>query len=307
MSKPKILVFGANPAWQKTLYFPRFQSGEVNRAEKMDSYASGKGVNFCRAARCRGVAEVELYQFSGGENGRRHENFLRAEGIACQAVQVAAETRCCITLLDLSGAGMTELIEPSQSPGEAELTAMLSALDVGLAQAQGLAITGSLPDGTDKSLYVKVARLAAKHGVKLLVDAIYAPMLDAAQNFLLKINLDELKKLTGEREALVALRAGMSRWSDGVLAITDGSSCAYLAEKGRIWRYSIPEIKVVSPLGSGDTCSAVMLSEMLSGKPAAEAFACALAAASANCLSPRAGEFSNAEAAKLLPKYEPLP
>ncbi len=304
MSKPKILVFGANPAWQKTLYFPHFRSGEVNRAEKMESYASGKGVNFCRAARCRGVADPVLYQFSGGGNGRRHEAGLRAEGIECQAVPVAAETRCCITLLDFSGAAMTELIEPSQAPGEAEIAAMLLALDSGLAQVQGAAITGSLPDGTDKSLYIEVGKRAEKHGVKLLVDAIYAPLLDAVADLILKINLDELKKLTGESEALAALRAGMTRWPHGVLAITDGGNGAFLAEAGRIWRYSIPEIKVVSPLGAGDTCSAVMLSELLAGKPTAESFACALAAASANCLSARAGEFDNAAAAKLLPKYE---
>ena len=306
MTKPLIAVFGANPAWQKTLYFGEFRRGQVNRAEKLELYAGGKGVNFCRAARCRGVAATRLYQFSGGANGKLHEAALGSEGIACRAVHVAAETRCCTTVLDRTGDPMTELIEPSHAPSAAEIAEMLRVFDAGLADAAGAAIAGSLPDGTDKNLYTEVAELAAKHGKVLLVDAVYAPMLDAAGDFILKINMDELKKLTGEADAQAALRSGMEKWPRAVLAITDGAAAAYLAAAGKTWRYAIPRIEVVSALGAGDSCSAVTLSEFLNGRSAVDAFRRGLAAASANCLSSRAGEFSNSDAEKLLPSVEQL-
>lgn len=306
MDKPLISVFGANPAWQKTLYFENFRRGQVNRAEKLELYAGGKGVNFCRAANCRGIAATRLYQFSGGANGNLHEAALEHEGIDCCPVHVAAETRCCTTLLDRTGDAMTELIEPSHAPSAAEIAEMLRLFDTGLAEAAGAAVAGSLPDGTDKALYTEVAKLAAKHGKVLLVDAVYSPMLDAAGDFILKINMDELKKLTGEGDARSALRSGMERWRRGVLAITDGAGQAYLAAEGKMWRYTIPRIEVVSALGAGDTCSAVTLSELLTGRPAVDAFGRGLAAASANCLSPRAGEFANADAEKLLPSVEAL-
>ena len=306
MDKPLIAVFGANPAWQKTLYFGEFRRGQVNRAEKLELYAGGKGVNFCRAAKCRGVARTQLYQCSGGANGALHEAALKREGIDCRPTHVAAETRCCTTLLDRTGDAMTELIEPSHAPSAAEIAEMLKSFDAGLAEANGAAVAGSLPDGTDKSLYTEVAKLAAKHGKTLLVDAVYAPMLDAAGDFILKINMDELKKLTGEDDARSALRSGMARWQRGVLAITDGAAAAYLAAGGGMWRYAIPHIEVVSALGAGDTCSAVTLSEFLNGRSAVEAFRCGLAAASANCLSPRAGEFDDSDVEKLLPTVEAL-
>ena len=306
MRKPLISVFGANPAWQKTLYFENFRRGQVNRAEKLELYAGGKGVNFCRAAACRGVALTRLYQFSGGANGDLHEAALKAEGIDCRAVHVAVETRCCTTVLDRTGDAMTELIEPSHAPSDAEIAEMLRVFDAGLDEAAGAAVAGSLPDGTDRSLYTEVAKLAAKHHKVLLVDAVYSPMLEAAGDFILKINMDELKKLTGEGEARTALRSAMAGWPRGVLAITDGASSAYLAAGGKVWRYAIPRIEVVSALGAGDTCSAVTLSEFLNGKSAVDAFACGLAAASANCLSPRAGEFSNSDARILLPTVEAL-
>ena len=125
MKRPLILVFGANPAWQKTLYFDEFRRGEVNRARALELYAGGKGVNFCRAARCRETARTRLYQFSGGANGDLHEAALKRENIDCRAVRVSHETRCCTTLLDRTGAAMTELIEPSHAVSAAEIDEMV--------------------------------------------------------------------------------------------------------------------------------------------------------------------------------------
>lgn len=306
MKKPLILVFGANPAWQKTLYFEKFRPYEVNRASRLELYAGGKGVNFCRAAKCRGIAETCLYQFSGGANGMMHKAALDEEKISCVPVRVAAETRCCTTCLDRSGNAMTELIEPSHAVSSYEAGEMLRRFDEGLGAAAGAAITGSLPDGTDPELYTRIAELAAKHEVPLLVDAVYAGMLNAARKFVLKINMDELKKLTGEKDADLALRVGAAKWPESVLAITDGGNAAYLAAGGKTYRYDLKKIEVVSALGCGDTCSAVLLSELLDGRDAVEAFACGLAAASANCLTPRAGEFSNADCAALMPEIVEL-
>ena len=57
--------------------------------------------------------------------------------------------------------------------------------------------------------------------------------------------------------------------------------------------------KVVNPVGSGDTASAVLLSCLLADETPEKAFAYAIAAASANCLSMKCGEFDRAIAEKL--------
>jgi len=305
-NRPLIAVFGANPAWQKTLYFSEFRPFEVNRAAGIKRYAGGKGVNFCRAAGCRGAARTRLYQFSGGANGREHEAALRGENIDFCNVEVEWETRCCTTCLDGGGRAMTELIEPSHAPSASAMAEMLEIFDAGLAEASGVAIAGSLPDGTPKTLYTEVAVLAAKHSLPLLVDAVHADTLDAVRKFVLKINMDELKQLTGCEDAGSALSAGAARWPESVLAITDGGAAAFLAAEGGLWRYALPKITVVSALGAGDTCSAVLLSELLIGTSPVEAFACGLAAASANCLTPLAGEFKRSDCGALMPRAERL-
>ncbi len=301
MPKPEIAVFGANPAWQKTLHFARLTPGEVNRALELEAYASGKGVNFCRAAACHGRCRTRLFQFAGGANGRRHEAGLRAEKIAFHSIRTIGETRCCLTCLDRSAGTMTELVEPSAPVSPEEAERMLDAFESALPRSAGAAITGSLPDGTDSALYLEIARAARRRNLPLLVDAVtgIAPALDAAGRFLLKINRSELRRLTGERQDGPALRSAVKRWPDAVLAITAGPDAAFLAAGGAVFRYDLPRLEIVSPLGAGDTCSAVFLSEFLLGAPAEEAFADGLAAANANCLTPKAGEFAPEERLRL--------
>ncbi len=69
--KNTIIVMGANPAWQKTLRFSGLRKNGVCRAERMNAYPGGKGVNFCRAASCFGEAETVLFQFAGGGGERK--------------------------------------------------------------------------------------------------------------------------------------------------------------------------------------------------------------------------------------------
>ena len=109
----KVVVLGPNPAWQKTLFFPTFTKGAVNRARMMEELASGKGINFCRALSCQKQSRFTLLQFSGGENGRKLDKALHESGMDFISIPVQGPTRCCTTCLDESAQVMTELIEPS--------------------------------------------------------------------------------------------------------------------------------------------------------------------------------------------------
>ncbi|MCQ2351974.1 MAG: PfkB family carbohydrate kinase [Victivallaceae bacterium] len=301
-----IAVFGANPAWQKTVYYEKFTPGEVNRAIKMDAFASGKGVNFCRALHCAQLGEAHLFQFADGDNGKKHQNFLDREKIRHTSIATGFETRICSTCIDLATGSATELIEPSFPADETACAAMVSAWASALPDCQGCAITGSLPDKTNPALYGKIIREALMRRLPLLIDAVsgIGAALKTSDRFILKINASELKKLMRQDETVSALRSAAAKWSNAVLAITDGSNNALLAADGKSYTYSLPEIKVVNPIGSGDTASAVLLGNLLSGMDAPSAFARALAAASANCLDPTPGHFDPAVAEKLLPEAE---
>ena len=78
----------------------------------------------------------------------------------------------------------------------------------------------------------------------------------------------------------------MRRFRIGILAVTDGKDPAMLSEGGEIRYLRVPAVeKPVNPIGCGDTCSGVMLTELLSGASPVKAFRNGLAAASANCMT----------------------
>ena len=300
-SEKKILVLGANPAWQKTLYFRNFAYGDVNRSCRMETYPAGKGVNFCRAAKVWGRAVPELYQFTGGVNGDLLRDGLEREDLAAVSIPVAGATRCCTTCLDESTRTMTELIEPSHAVSEAEADRLLEAFKRGLAGASGAAVCGSLPDGSSYTIYHRAAALAHEAGVPILLDAWQniEPCLTAGKN-ILKINRQELSKMTGISDLRAALKALFARFELQFAAITDGAECAYASDGKTLFEYTLmPLAEVVSPLGCGDTASAVLLSEAVAGTPFEYAFQLALGAASANCLNGTSGSFDRSTAAEL--------
>ena len=294
----RILVLGANPARQKTLFFRQVRRGEVNRAARMEVFPSGKGVNFCRAAAVWGRARGMLTQFSGGENGRFVTRSLIAEGLECHNVRTGGNTRCCVTCLDGSAGVMTEIIEPSAAVSPREAARMLALWRELLPEADAAAVCGTLPDGSDYALYRQVAELTHQAGIPLLFDAWreLGPCLETGDN-LLKINREELASLTGQTDLRAGLRQLFRTASPRFAAITDGPGRAFASDGTRLFVYHVPKVaEVVNPIGCGDTASAVLLSELVAGTAAPEAFRRALGAASANCLTSFPGNFDRAAA-----------
>lgn len=306
MKKPHIVGLGANPAYQKTLFFEHFRPGEVNRVTEMQIFASGKGINFCRAGNLYGKADFELIQFAGGENGAFIEQELRKEGLPNRTVRTGGNTRCCSTCLCRKTGIMTEIIEPSTALTEDEFSRGLEEVGTALENADGFAICGTLPSGTDKSFYRLAGELAVRRGIPVLADAYInmEELLAMDGRIFLKINREELSRLTGKSDPVSGLQELQKKYpSIRCAAITDGPEQAWLNYGNDFFVYTLPELeKIVNPIGCGDTASAVWFSELLRQTPPEEAFRFALGAASANCLDPMGGKFDVKVASSLAGK-----
>ena len=137
----------------------------------------------------------------------------------------------------------------------------------------------------------------------MIADAVkgIAPVLELPGRIVLKVNREEFFKITGCSEIESAHRTAEKRWGNVSFAVTNGPGEATYSGDGRFFRYAVPRLEhAVSPLGAGDAATAVFASCLLDGMAEAEAFRVALSAASANCLSARAGEFDPADQRKIL-------
>ena len=303
-SESIILVVGANPAWERVLDFQEFAVGEVNRATGVGGYAAGKATNFCRALKCLGGRfGGRQLTFLGGETGRRFASGLAAEGMECQFVAIQEDTRTCTNCV--CKGTMTELVEPGTPVGPKYRDAFLAMLEQNLPKAVGVAITGSVPSGSEPDFLTKVVQLTVQADLPLLLDNYQnaREVLSNKPDTILKINGMELAKLTGVAgipEGLAALRREYPRVT---AAITDGGRGGWLATPdAAVQEIPVPRLArpVVNPLGAGDTASAVLFAKLLDGESAPEAFRMALAAASASCLTNQAGRFDPALAQSLL-------
>ncbi len=295
----KILVCGLNPAWQKTLHFRSLLPGEVNRAYALEQTASGKGINFSRAAKHWGKAETRLLQFAGGSTGKMLTDVLDHEGIIHITVNSSAVTRTCSTVISETPPSVTELIEPNE-PVTFETSRELyqTGLDA-LDEVDALAVCGTYPPGVTGHFYSGLIEKAVRTGKFVMLDS-FMNVEESLKHEIsfMKVNQEEILKLTGQRELRDAFRFCKKHFRLKMTAVTAGASCAFFFDGVNVWRLSVPKVsKVVNPIGAGDTCSAVTCSEILSGTAPLEAFQLGLCAASASCLTPSAAEY-DVEAAR---------
>ena len=298
---PLVLVCGPNPSWQRTLVFDEFKPCEVNRARECDFRASGKGVNFARAMRAWWTARPVVYQFCGGVNGHNLAEWLRKEGIEFIQRETGKETRCCTTALCMKTAAMTELIEPSPSVSADDAAFLHGLIRDAIGGADALALCGTLPCGPLDNFYAEITAEAVRAGKPVLMDSVahFHETLASGVRYL-KINGGELLSATGMSDPEAAALDLLNRFPLECAAITDGPSHAFIAWRDAIHRITIPALPGIrNPLGAGDVCSGVMLSELLAGADPPDAFISGLAAACASCLTQYAAEFDRAEALRI--------
>ena len=298
---PRILVCGPNPSWQKTLVFDEFRPCEVNRAKERDCRASGKGINFARAVRTWGTAHPAVYQFAGGMNGQKLNAWLRQEGVESVSREIVGETRCCTTALGRKRACMTELIEPSPPVTPDDVDFLKNQILSALPDADALALCGTLPEGPLDGFYAALAKEAVRQNKPVLMDSVehFGETLAAGVQYL-KINSGELLSMTGASDPEAAALALLNRYPLRCAAITDGPDRAFIAWDNALHRIFIPPLDgVCNPIGAGDVCSGVMLSELLAGADPLKAFTTGIAAACASCLKQYAADFDRAEALRI--------
>jgi 1-phosphofructokinase family hexose kinase len=303
-----ILVVGMNLAWQKVGHLPALHRGEVNRLTSLRAFASGKSVNVVRALPALG-GDGEALGYAGGRTGALLAESVRAEGLSCGLVTIAAETRTCTTLAEPDGS-CTEVIEPSPRVTEQERALMKSLVAERLPRARLLVISGTTPEGETDTVYAEIARAAHDLGLPVVLDTSCPRGRRALAEGpeVLKVNAQELASLSGMPTGSLEERGracrGLAR-QHGVrwFVITRGAAGIEAFSDGAALYAPAPRVAVANAIGSGDAAAAGaawVLHEAGVGRAPAgytpallrEALLTAAAMGTANCLNPVNGRVS---------------
>ena len=250
----RILTVTANPAIDRVYFVDDFVMGEVRRPRKTVFTPGGKGLNVSRVASLLG-ADVTAMGFAGGYTGDFIKAEIRKTGISEKFTDIQGETRICVNITDKTGAS-GEILEKGPSVTADEEKMFLDSFRNNIKECDVITVSGSLPEGLTTDFYGKIAAISAQENKKTIFDTSGKALTEIvkAKPYMKKPNKDEFLQFTGQerfeaKKALLILKElgvevpFISLGKDGAVAMIDGRFC----------RFSVPVVKVINSVGSGDS------------------------------------------------------
>ena len=139
-----LLTVTLNPALDRTMTVPNFQAGMRHRATDTVILPGGKGINAPRAGKTLGRPVIAT-GFVGGRKGDQIVADLNGEGILCDFVRVAGDSRISTAVVDSATNGITEINEQGPEIQPEELEALFDKLDYLGRAAEIVILAGSVP------------------------------------------------------------------------------------------------------------------------------------------------------------------
>lgn len=258
-----IVTVTMNPAIDKTIDIDALDRGGLNRIQKVEYDAGGKGINVSKTIRELGGTSIAA-GFLGGNAGRTIEAVLNDKGIQNDFIWVDGETRTNTKVFEKTGE-VTELNEPGPQISDEQVEQLMKKLE-GYADADTLFIfAGSIPNGVDKGIYRKMIERVHAHGAKVLLDAdgeLFRNALGAAPD-IIKPNRVELEEFAGydyraSLDELLATAKSLKSKGIGTVAVSMGKSGAMFVRDGYEVKCPALSVKAHSTVGAGDAMVAAL-------------------------------------------------
>ena len=271
-----ILTITLNPSVDIAYQLDTFHLDTVNRVENVQKTAGGKGLNVTRVLKQIGE-DVVATGFIGGEIGSYVKKQLTRNDIKNSFVEIGNETRNCIAVLH--DGQQTEILEQGPTIQEHEALNFIEHLEIILNNVDVVVISGSLPKGLANNYYVKIIELCKKCGVAVVLDCsgkALKNVLESQQKpTVIKPNTEELSQLIGKEvtddiQELKSVLSGQLFQGIDWIVVSLGAKGAFAKHKDKFYRVKIPKIKVVNPVGSGDSTVAGIAAGLVHALPEAE-------------------------------------
>lgn len=258
-----IVTVTMNPAIDKTVEIDSLLPGGLNRIQKVEYDAGGKGINVSKTI-CELGGESIATGFLGGNSGKTIESVLNAKNIKNDFIWVEGETRTNTKVFESNGA-VTELNEPGPVIGQEQIDALMSKLEAYAGEDTLFILAGSIPNGVDKNIYAAIIRMVHEKGAKVLLDAdgeLFRNALEAGPD-IIKPNRVELEEYAGidyrasETELLQMAKNLMAKGIETV-AVSMGRSGAMFVREGYEVKCPALSVKAHSTVGAGDAMVAAL-------------------------------------------------
>ncbi len=272
----------------------------------------GGGINVARVVRRLGGVVSAIYP-AGGATGELLRLLVEREGIQSAVIPVAEEIREDFTVLEQKSSKQYRFVLPGAALSETEWRACVDVLEAMDTVPPYIVCSGSLPPGVPDGFYARVARLAKARGSKLILDTSGKPLVSALREgvYVLKPNLRELQELANvpladEQSWLAAGRRLIEAGNAEIIALTLAERGALLMTRDGALRANVPDVKVVSTVGAGDSFVGGLVWALACGHSTVEAFQWGVAAGTAAVLNPGTELCRADDVVRLFEQVEPV-
>ena len=300
-----ILCVSPNPAIDRNLVVPSFRPGAVLRAGETLVMAGGKGVNVARAVRTLG-GEALIAGPLGGASGRIVAELAADEGLAAEWTWVEGETRTCVIVVPEDGGEVTVINEPGPVLSVDDWQRVHADVRALAPRPDAVCICGSMPLGCPPNAMGELVSALRAAGSQVWVDTSGDALRSAidAKPYGLKINVNEAGEVLGLDDYGADVHFDVASELRGMgidtVALTLGDRGAMLASGDGCWSAVPPSIGVASPVGSGDSFMAGLLTALGAGQAMPDALKQAVAVGAANAASVGSGRFRMDDVRRLL-------
>ncbi|MEQ6377778.1 1-phosphofructokinase [Bacillaceae bacterium S4-13-56] len=277
-----IYTMTLNPSIDYVMYVPDIKLGALNRAEKVNFFPGGKGINVSRVLQRLHIKNTSL-GLIGGFTGNFIKEFLKEEQVLHDFVEVNEPTRINVKV---KGHQETEVNGAAPTITEEHIAQIHQKVSQ-LKRGDYLVVAGSVPSSIPAGFLTQIAAFCRKNNVHLAVDTSEDPLKELVhhQPFLIKPNHHELSELCGIEiktplQAAEQAQLFINQGIEHIIISMGGQGAVYVNKDTRLYAKA-PKGKLVNSVGAGDSVVAGFLACLSQGKTYENAFRFSVASGSA--------------------------
>lgn len=277
-----------NPSIDYIVSVDNFNVGLVNRSDKEDIYAGGKGINVSIVLKNLGI-ENRALGFIAGFTGEEIERIINEHGVESDFIKLKA--------------GMSRINVKLKSNEESEINGMGPEIyqnDIeelynklsDMKEGDFLVLAGSIPKSLPNDIYEKIMKDFENKKINFIVDATKELLLNVLKYrpFLIKPNHHELGemfnvKLQSVEDIITYAKKLQELGARNVVISMAGDGAILITEDGEVTRSAAPKGKLINSVGAGDSMVAGFLAGYSKNKDLNEAFKMGVATGSASAFS----------------------
>ena len=266
--KKHIFALTPNPALDLSGTVDEIRPNEKSYVHDVSVHPGGNAINVARILSRLGVSSV-VSGFLGGGVGQEVEDLLIQEGLSTQFIPILGQTRISVTVSKGKDHQQTRLTFPGPVIRRAERDRLRNQFRR-QKNLRFLVVGGSLPPGFTAQEVDQLIKMARAKNVLSIVDC-PGPILRhvvRANPFMIKPNLIEFQQLVGKNVRTIpsVIKAAQPLLKHvSMLCISSVENGTLLLDRENGYYGRIPQVKIKSTVGAGDSMVGAMISQLVKG------------------------------------------